>query len=70
MPFIHVEILEGVSDEKKQKLVEEMTESFMRIADIPQDRIFIFFEDLKRRNYAKNGELVSITQQKEEESKK
>jgi len=60
MPFIHVEILEGLSTEKKQELVKEMTDSFMRIAGVPQDRIFIFFDDLKRHNYAKNGSLVSL----------
>ena len=60
MPFIHVEILEGVSTEKKQELVKEMTDSFMRIAGVPQDKIFIFFEDLKKDNYARNGSLVSL----------
>lgn len=60
MPFIHVEILEGVTTEQKQQLVKEMTDSFMRIVGAPQERIFIFFEDLKRDNYARGGSLVSL----------
>lgn len=60
MPFIHVEILEGVSTEQKQQLVKEMTDSFVRIAGAPRERVFIFFEDLKRDNYARGGSLVSL----------
>lgn len=58
MPFIHVEIKEGLSVEKKQELVEEMTDSFKRVAGISEDRVFVFFEDLKPENYAKNGKLL------------
>ncbi|MFD0959874.1 2-hydroxymuconate tautomerase [Paenibacillus chungangensis] len=60
MPFIHVEVLEGLSTEKKQELVKEMTDMFVRIAGAPQERVFIFFEDLKRDNYARGGSLVSL----------
>ncbi len=58
MPFVHIEILEGVSDEKKQEIVTEMTNTFQRVVGIPEDKVFIFFEDLKKNNYAKQGKLV------------
>jgi len=58
MPFVHIEILEGLSDEEKQEIVTEMTNTFQRVADIPEDKVFIFFEDLKKNNYAKQGKLV------------
>ncbi|GGJ98405.1 putative tautomerase [Lentibacillus kapialis] len=64
MPFIHVEILEGLTEDQKQEIVEEVTSSFQRVAKVPQDKVFIFFEDLTKSNYAKNGSLVSRLQDK------
>ena len=60
MPFIHVEVLKGLSVEKKQKIVEEITDTFNNVANIPKDRVFVFFEDLDEENYAKNGSLVKF----------
>lgn len=60
MPFVHIEILEGLSDESKQEVVEEIVKIFNNKLDIPTEKVFVFFEDLKRNNYARNGKLVSL----------
>jgi 4-oxalocrotonate tautomerase len=57
MPFINVRILEGTTVEQKDELAQEITQTFMRVTGVSQDKVFIFFEDLKKENYAKNGQL-------------
>lgn len=59
MPFIHVKALEGLSEDQKQEIVEEVTMLFHRTTKVPKEKIFIFFEDLTKNNYAKNGSLIS-----------
>jgi|HigsolmetaAR203D_1030402.scaffolds.fasta_scaffold03295_2 4-oxalocrotonate tautomerase len=59
MPFIHVKILEGTTETQKDELVQEMTAVFQRVVGVSRDRVFIFFEDLKKENYGKNGRLYS-----------
>jgi len=59
MPFIHVKILEGTTEAQKDELVQEMTAVFQRVVGVSRDRVFIFFEDLKKENYGKNGRLYS-----------
>ena len=59
MPFIHVKILEGTTETQKDELVQEMTAAFERVVGVSKDRVFIFFEDLKKENYGKNGRLFS-----------
>ena len=60
MPFVHIEILEGLSDDNKQEIVEEIVKIFNDKLDIQTEKVFVFFEDLKRNNYARNGKLVSL----------
>jgi len=59
MPFIHVKILEGTTETQKDELVQDMTAVFQRVVGVSRDRVFIFFEDLKKENYGKNGRLYS-----------
>jgi len=63
MPFINVKILEGTTEEQKDALVQEITAVFERIVGVSKDRVFIFFEDMKREHYGKNGRLFSKQEQ-------
>lgn len=59
MPFITVKVLEGKTTEQKRALVKKMTEVVAEIFEADPERIFIFFEDLSKDNYGKQGELSS-----------
>lgn len=65
MPFITVKALEGRTAEQKRELVQRMSELVSEVFVVDKDRIHIFFEDLKKEDYGKNGDLLSfIDQQK------
>ncbi|WP_276358370.1 tautomerase family protein [Cohnella caldifontis] len=57
MPFVTVKVLEGKSVEQKRALVEKMSRLIAECWELPQDRIFIFIEDLAKENYGKHGQL-------------
>lgn len=64
MPFITIEMIEGRSPEQKRQLMEGVTKLFTETLQIPEDRVFIFFEDLKKDHYARGGKFVSDTENK------
>jgi len=59
VPFVNINILEGTSDMQKQKIVEDITNTFQKNVGVSKDKVFIFFTDLKKNNYGKNGSLAS-----------
>ncbi|WP_409303821.1 2-hydroxymuconate tautomerase [Peribacillus sp. SCS-155] len=59
MPFITVKVLEGKTEEQKRTLVKKMTEAVTESFGVEAEKVFIFFEDLKKENYGKQGELFS-----------
>lgn len=59
MPFITFEMIEGRTPEQKRKLMEEITALCVNVLDVPADRVHIFFEDLKKDQYARGGKFVS-----------
>ncbi|MDO7906349.1 2-hydroxymuconate tautomerase family protein [Paenibacillus sp. JX-17] len=59
MPFITVKVLEGKTTEQKSELVRRMTQVVSESFDVEPDKVFIFFEDLAKKDYGKNGKLQS-----------
>jgi len=57
MPFITIRALEGRTVEEKRAVAEKLTKLFMEEWKLPEDRIFVFFEDMEKHNYAKQGKL-------------
>ncbi|WP_438447849.1 tautomerase family protein [Gorillibacterium sp. sgz5001074] len=57
MPFITVKALDGKTTEQKRELVRRITDAVSEVFEVEKDVIFIFFEDLKRENYGKKGDL-------------
>lgn len=51
MPFIHVELVEGRSDEAKAKIAKEIVESVHKHAGAPKEHIHVVFQDMKRSDY-------------------
>ena len=60
MPFITVKALEGKTAEQKQELVAKMTDLVSDVFQVDKNLVFIFFEDLSKENYGKNGTLYSM----------
>lgn len=48
MPFIHVELVEGRSDEAKKKIAQEIIESVHKHANAPKEHIHVIFQDMKK----------------------
>ena len=51
MPFIHVELVEGRSDEAKAEIAKEIIESVHKHAGAPKEHIHVGFQDMKRNDY-------------------
>ncbi|WP_339060843.1 2-hydroxymuconate tautomerase [Tepidibacillus marianensis] len=58
MPFITIEMVEGRTPEQKRELVEKITKVVAETVNVPEERVFIFLEDLKKDHYAKGGKLL------------
>jgi 4-oxalocrotonate tautomerase len=64
MPFITVKVLEGKTPEQKRDLVKRMTAAVKESFDVDSDKVFVFFEDMKKDDYGKQGELYSFQDDK------
>lgn len=58
MPFIHIELLEGRSQEQKENLIKDVTEAVVKNADVPKERVHVIIDEMKRGNYGHGGEIV------------
>ncbi|MFD2169119.1 2-hydroxymuconate tautomerase [Tumebacillus lipolyticus] len=58
MPFVHIEWMEGRSLEQKRELTKRISDAVAEVAGIPQDRVHIFFKDMKSDEYGFGGELI------------
>ena len=58
MPMITVEWLEGRTPQQKAALTEAITKSFVEIAKVSTDQVWIVFKDVKRSDWAMSGRLL------------
>lgn len=58
MPVITVEWLEGRAPSQKAQLVQRMTQSFVEIAQVTPEQVWIVFRDVKRSDWAMAGRLL------------
>ena len=59
MPVITVEWLEGRTPSQKAQLAERITQSFVEVAKVTPDQVWIVFRDVKRSDWAMAGHLLS-----------
>ncbi|MEO1772829.1 2-hydroxymuconate tautomerase [Candidatus Enterococcus ferrettii] len=55
MPFVHIELVEGRSQEQLTKMMEEVTEVISRNTGAPKENIHVILNELKKGTYAVNG---------------
>ena len=58
MPVIRVEWLEGRTPQQKEQLTTAITEAFVKIAQVSPEHVWIVFHDVKRSDWAMNGQLL------------
>ena len=55
MPMVTVEWVEGRTPQQKAQLVEALTRSFVEIAKVPKEQVWIVFRDVRRSDWAMGG---------------
>ncbi|MGM0201499.1 2-hydroxymuconate tautomerase [Enterococcus sp. AZ149] len=56
MPFIHVELVEGRSQEQLTNMMKEITEAVHKNTGAPKEHIHVIINEMKRGTYAVNGD--------------
>lgn len=56
MPFIHVELIEGRSEEQLTTMVKEITEVVSKNTGAPQENIHVIVNEIKKDRYAQGGQ--------------
>ena len=57
MPFIHVELVEGRSQEQLTNMMKEITEAVHKNTGAPKEHIHVIINEMKQGTYAVNGDL-------------
>ena len=65
MPVVNISMFEGRSDEAKQKIAKDVTESIAKNAGVDPQYIYIIFEDVAPKNWAFAGEVYAETLKKQ-----
>ena len=56
MPFIHVELVEGRSQEQLTNMRKEITEAVHKNTGAPKEHIHVIINEMKQGTYAVNGD--------------
>lgn len=59
MPIVRVEMIEGRTEDQKQRLSEIITRAMVEVAGSKSEETYVVFEDVPSRNWAVGGKLVS-----------
>ncbi|EHJ57390.1 4-oxalocrotonate tautomerase family enzyme [Streptococcus urinalis FB127-CNA-2] len=57
MPFVHIDLFEGRTQEQKNQIAKEVTEVISRVAEAPKENIHVIINDLKEGTYFPQGEM-------------
>jgi 4-oxalocrotonate tautomerase len=55
MPVIQANLIEGRSDEMKERLIEELTEACMRALDAPQESVRVIINEMPKQHFGIGG---------------
>jgi 4-oxalocrotonate tautomerase len=56
MPIAHLYILEGRDDEKKERLIAEVTEAIHRAIDAPVDSVRVILTEMPKAHFGVGGQ--------------
>ena len=66
MPVVNISMFEGRSDEAKQNIAKDVTDSIVKNTGVDPNYIYVLFEDVATKNWAIAGEIYSETVKKQE----
>lgn len=55
MPFVHIEILEGRSEEKIEELIEEITATMEKILNVPKQNVRVIVNEVPKTHWGIGG---------------
>jgi 4-oxalocrotonate tautomerase len=64
MPFVNIRILKGHSQERKDEIAQRVSAAISEVAEIPQDLIWVVFEDVTTDNWYVGANSVTQLQKK------
>jgi 4-oxalocrotonate tautomerase len=64
MPFVNIRILEGHSQARKDEIARRVSAAISEVAEVPQDVIWVVFEDVATDNWFVGGNSVTRLRQK------
>lgn len=56
MPIVHIELLEGRTQEQKNAMVKDVTEAIVKNTGATKENVHIIISDMAKGNYAVGGE--------------
>jgi len=59
MPYIQVNLLEGRTEEQREKLAKAITEVMVEVLGVSKDVVWIEFNDMPKTHFATSGVLRS-----------
>jgi 4-oxalocrotonate tautomerase len=63
MPFVNIRILKGHSQERKDEIAKRVSAAISEVAQLPQDLIWVVFEDVTTDNWFVGPNSVTKLQQ-------
>lgn len=64
MPVVNIQMFEGRSDESKQKIAKDVTDSIAKHTGVDPQYVYVIFNDVELKNWAISGEAYSETLKK------
>lgn len=55
MPIAQIYIMEGRSDEKKEKLIEKITDAMVEVLDAPRDVVRVIITEMPKQHFGIGG---------------
>ena len=59
MPLVHIDLIEGRSEEQLKGLVKDVTAAISKNANVPADRVHIVLNEMRKDRYSVGGTMVS-----------
>ncbi len=59
MPLVHIDLIEGRSEEQLKGLVKDVTAAIAKNANVPAERVHIVLNEMKKDRYSVGGKMVS-----------
>ena len=59
MPLVHIDLIEGRSEEQLKGLVKDVTAAIAKNANVPEERIHIVLNEMRPDSYRVAGKMAS-----------